>query len=448
MTSLLGAWALFLLVALWASCLATLRHFRKAKPLSKPLAEKITVIRPIRGLNKEMREALESLAESDPGKKLQVLIALESSDDPAYPVVLEFANAHKDRDVSVILTGASKKRMGKIHNMIEALPKAAHPWIVFSDADARASATLLQETSRAFAEGYDAVFALPYFSEPRNAAELSFAIALNHGFSTPAALSYHVLRFPFCAGAWMGFSNEILKKIGGLEPLAHNIADDYSLGQAVLKARGRCAFISQPVFFRENTESIKDTVQHLSKWASIIHSCLSPIYAFALFFSPAHAAALFLFFSWASGIALGPAWLLLGLTVFSRILVGLIQDARIARKTMPLYAYLGIPIFDFAATFIWLSGFREQINWRNKRYQLSPGCRSEVISEQTPEAIGLKTEKKLGRPGRRATGTGNRGEFMRSRTIRIHHVKPGPPAFPGMAKRDKATIRRPRGIFA
>ena len=73
-----------------------------------------------------------------------------------------------------------------------------------------------------------------------------------------------------------------------------------------------------------------------------------------------------------------PTLLLFGATILSRILVGVIQDLKIAHKTMPFYSYFGIPLFDFIATGIWLSGFRRNINWRNKSYRLSRGCKAEV----------------------------------------------------------------------
>ena len=380
-----AAWAVILLAGLWACALATFRHFGRSAFLSQSnFAEKITLIRPIRGLNDGIREALESIAESDIQSRLEILIAMESSDDPAYPIAIGFSQYKANRNVSIILTGPSQDRMGKIHNMIEAFPKAKTPFIVFSDADAWANPALIRETARAFGSGYDAVFALPYFADARNAAEMSFAVALNHGFSTPAALSYYLLNFPFCAGAWMGFSKDIIKKIGGLESFEKRIADDYSLGMAVVKSGGKHAFLSRPVFFRETTKSVKDTFQHLSKWASIIHSCLPNLYWIAPLFSPTHAAFLFLLIAWATHWHVLAALVLFTATILSRILVGIIQDLKISRKTMPFYSYLGIPLFDFIATGIWLSGFRKNINWRNKSYRLSRGCKAEVINAEIP----------------------------------------------------------------
>ncbi len=380
LNSLFAVWATLLLIGLWASALATFRHFGRSElSSSSTFAEKMTLIRPIRGLNDGIREALESLAESDTQRRLEILIAMESSDDPAYPIAVGFSQYKKERNVSIILTGPSQGRMGKIHNMIEAFPKAKSPFVVFSDADAWASPALIRETARAFGSGYDAVFALPYFAEPKNAAEMSFAVALNHGFSTPAALSYYLFKFPFCAGAWMGFSKEVIEKIGGLQSFEKRIADDYSLGMAVSKSGGKHAFLNRPVFFRETTESVKDTFQHLSKWASIIHSCLPNLYFIAPLFSPTHAALLFLIFAWLTHGHIFAAWILFLATVSSRIVVGVIQDLRVARKIMPIYSYLGIPIFDLAATAIWLSGFRRTIQWRSKSYRLSPGCQAEVI---------------------------------------------------------------------
>ena len=382
-STLLGIWVLIILIGLWAACIANLLHFKNAvseNPVD-PLI-KMTLIRPIKGLNDGMRQALESVAKSDLENRLQILIAIETETDPAYPIAIEFARSKKEKDISVILTGPSQNRMGKIHNMIEALPHAKNSFVIFSDADAWASPTLIEETARAFSNGFDAIFALPYFLEPRNWAERSFAIALNHGFSMPAALSYHALNFPFTSGAWMGFSREALQKIGGLKPLEHQIADAYALGSAVLKTGGKCFLVNRPVFFKETTQNLKDTASHLSKWAAIIHSCLPRLYPFALFLSPIHAALFFLTWAMIYGKEISLAASLLIVIVVSRIMTGFIEDLKIARQAMPLYAYLAIPLIDLAETLVWVSGFRKTIEWRNKRYRLFPGGRSEVIGEK------------------------------------------------------------------
>ncbi|MDE2510347.1 MAG: glycosyltransferase, partial [Elusimicrobia bacterium] len=162
----------------------------------------MTLIKPVKGLDDDMEEGFRSIVEADPSKSLQILIALETAEDPAYPFARAFADAHPDRDVEVVLTGPSGPRMGKIHNMIEAFPRARHDRVLFSDADVRITAALLSDTARAFDAGADAVYAMPYHAFVPGPGGWLFLVAFNYSFCVPVALSYRLGKLRSFAGAW------------------------------------------------------------------------------------------------------------------------------------------------------------------------------------------------------------------------------------------------------
>ena len=75
--------------------------------------------------------------------------------------------------------------MGKVHNMIEALPRAKNGEVLFSDADTRISAPLLADAARAFVQGADAVYAMPYHAAAPGLGGMWYMIAFNHAFCVP-----------------------------------------------------------------------------------------------------------------------------------------------------------------------------------------------------------------------------------------------------------------------
>ncbi|MBI4425314.1 MAG: hypothetical protein HY554_16410, partial [Elusimicrobia bacterium] len=92
-------------IALYAAMVGANARFyrRKAAGSGAPL----TVIKPMRGAEEDLERKLRSLLDSDPEGRVQVLFAVESREDPAYPVASRLARERPDRDVAVLVTGPS-----------------------------------------------------------------------------------------------------------------------------------------------------------------------------------------------------------------------------------------------------------------------------------------------------------------------------------------------------
>ena len=377
--ALLAAWVGLLLLMLYASLAATLAHFGRRPGVPAELLP-MTLLRPVKGLDDAIERNFDSLVESDPEGRLQILIAMESAEDPAYGPACAFAARHPGRDIEVVLTGPPGDRMGKAHNMIEAAPRAKHDLLIFSDADTRATGRLLQETSDAFRRGCDAVYGLPYHAPAGGVGGLWFMLAFNHFFCVSAALAYLFGQYRFCAGAWMGYTRSALQRAGGLERFSHEIADDYALGRAAAKSGARVGLLREPVLVSETGTGLGETYRHLRKWCVMGRWIMPAAYAAMPFLGLGTAA----FLLW----AMSASWRihqeayrdLARLALVSRVVAGLIQDLAIARRLMPLPAYLALFAADVGSLFVWASGFRRRIEWRGTTYRIHPGGRAEVLS--------------------------------------------------------------------
>ncbi|HVC09432.1 MAG TPA: glycosyltransferase [Elusimicrobiota bacterium] len=378
--STLFVWTLILIAALWACVTATWIYFRLSP--TPPLETEIlpmTVVKPVRGLDEAMLPGLEALVRADPQSRLQILVAMESAEDPAYTACRDFAAAHPGRDIDIIISGPARGRMGKIHNMIAALPRAKHPRVIFSDADTIALPEVLAETSAAFARGFDAIYAIPYHLKTDDLSGYLMQIAFGHGFSVAVALGYYLRRFNFYAGAWMAYTTDLLGKIGGLEPFARVIADDYAVGDAASKAGSRKYLLHSRIGVQESDRTLKESLRHLAKWSAIIRSSLPGVYALLPLFDGVLTAAAVLALDIFSKRPAAPALCLLAAAAGSRALAGVIQDLALRENLMPWHAYAGLPLVDFLNIFLWPFGFRSTILWRGTRYRLSSGGKAEVL---------------------------------------------------------------------
>lgn len=359
--------------ALWACLAASLRRLRGAA--TGPARRPMTLIKPVKGLDDAMEASLRSIAEADPGRALQWLIALESAEDPAYPVAAAFAAAHPDRDIAVLVTGPAGARMGKAHNMIEAYKAAKHPVVIFSDADVCITPALLAETARAFDEGADAAFALPYHADAPGLGGWLYMLAFNHAYCVPAALGYYTGQFRSFAGAWMAYRKETLARAGGVERAAHAIADDWALGSAARAAGARLELLREPVFVRETDAGVMAVARKLAKWSSIVCWSVPPAWLLAPLLDPVLLAL--------AAVAWRRAPLplvALAVALVTRMLVALIQDRFVGRLRKPPWFYLTLCVADPVAMLFWPLGLRRVVEWRGRRYRLSWGGSCEVLA--------------------------------------------------------------------
>jgi hypothetical protein len=340
----------------------------------------MTLIKPVRGLDDAMEDSFRSLVAADPLKTLQILVAIESEDDPATAVARAFAAAHPGRDIRVVITGPSGPRMGKIHNMIEALPFAANDDVLFSDADTCITPDLLSDTARAFAEGADAVYAMPYHAAAPGLGGLWFMIAFNHAFCVPVALTYRLGLLRAFAGAWMGYAKKSLATVGGLTRFENAIADDFSLGVAAREAGLRQVLLRVPVRVSETGTAPGEAFTHIAKWSSIIFWSWPAGYGMVVLANPCLQAWAALAIGLFSDASLTLPLAAVAATTVSRVLVGYLQDRLIGGIRLSPWVYLTLSFADLGALAFVPLAFRRTVNWRGKRYRLSAGGRAEVVA--------------------------------------------------------------------
>jgi ceramide glucosyltransferase len=360
------------------ACIDESRKFYLRTVPDEPL-EPFTVIKPIKGLDDGLESNLRTLLDSDTEGRLQVLFALETKDDPAYPAASAVADSYPGRDVEVLLTGPSGQRMGKIHNMIEALPKAKHPYVVFSDADVRVDRAVLVETSRLIRAGADAIYATPYADGPETPEGFLMAAAVNQSLAVWGALSYRIKKFRSFSGAWMGFRRAALAKVGGLEPFADSIVDDFALGEAIRKSGARIELLKRIVIVREKASTPKEAIEHLWKWLTVVRHGAFQLYLGIPLVNQvllaAVAALLWTLIGWA------PLGVLLFLMAASTRAVGAYaQDKGLLEKPFPKWWYAQLPVIDLVQPLFWTAAlFSRRVAWRGKNYVLSSGGKIDAV---------------------------------------------------------------------
>lgn len=354
----------------WLGLRAALAHFQGGAP--GPCRLPMTVIRPVRGLDDGFEDGLRALADADPAGVLQIIVAMEDPEDPAYAAVEAFRAAHPGRDIHALVAGPAGARMGHMHNKIAALARAKHRFILFSDADALVSPALLADAERAFREGADAVSAAAFHAAPRREGDWWFLIAHNHCFSASAAARYRAGGGCFNSGVFMGFTRETIERLGGLEAFADSVADDVALGTAALRLGARQQLLRVPVFVRESGSSVGAAFSRWARWGAISFWMNPAVWLMSALLNPVLLAGAAAGAAAAGGGGLAAAGAALAFALLTRAGVAALQDRALAYRLPPL-GYARLLLADAALLAAWPLALRRTYAWRGRRYRLSLG---------------------------------------------------------------------------
>lgn len=340
----------------------------------------LTLIKPLKGKDFHLLENLQSHVEFKPAGPYQILVALESQEDPAYETAKQFKEKNAAEDIEIVITGPSGKRMGKIHNMIEAYKRAKYDVIAFSDGDVRVDEGTFPEALAALSKG-DAAFLPPYYVNPVDLGSAVLACYTNYFYVPGLALMELVGRVEFCSGGFMLFKREALEAVGGLEPFANRISDDAAIGQALFKSGRRIRVVPHFLHMPCEPKTLSQALSHMQRWGVMVKAFLGPVYylmggAFAGFYS------LVLVLLTLFSKDYFPA----SVSVFSAVMSSwlascLIQDLLAKKSLASPWVYAVSLVLNITAFFGWLrSLFGSRIEWRGKIYEVRRGGVAVVLS--------------------------------------------------------------------
>lgn len=246
----LQALLLFLVVAglfYHSLCVAAvLRFTRRPRP---PQARDgdlpaITVLKPVYGLERNLLENLRSICRQD-YPTYQVVLSAQRLDDPAIPLLRQVEQEFGADRVTVVVADSAPRVNGRIQNLIGAYGAARHDVLVFTDSDVhhrpdylRGIATPLLDPAIGCSNTlYRATGARSWY-EKLEQLTLTGDFIVNVVFTAMTGAS------DFCLGASTALRRETLERIGGLEPLADYLVEDFEMGRRVNRLGLRSAVVN------------------------------------------------------------------------------------------------------------------------------------------------------------------------------------------------------------
>ncbi len=338
----------------------------------------ITFVHPIKDLDHELEDNLESWARQDYRGGVQHIFSFQAADDEAIPVIEKWAASHPALDVTVIVNARQKGLNGKSSNMVCGLRLARHDYVLFADSDVRVERDFIRKMIRPLLDEKVGVttcgqidrggcrFWTRFFTFLQNC-ETDF----NWAFLTRLGMDVGI------TGAAFAMRRSVIDEVGGLERFGGSLLEDMFLGN-LLYQKGYRIVLGPFVFCHVDELPREKSINYAKRLAIGIKTHIAveaPLFIvmlgwhWALFF-----AALALENERLTLIALG--------FLAFRTVQGLAQRVVTGNRVVPIDVVLPL-FFDLFGVFFLLYPFSEPtVTWRGITYRIRAGGYIDEVNEE------------------------------------------------------------------
>lgn len=239
-------------------CLGAVLFYTRRRPAAV-IAEgfhwpAVTILKPIHGLEKNLRRNLRSCCTID-YPEYQLVCSVQRTDDPALPLLRELQEEFGRERVTVAITDSEPVVNGKIQNLLGGMKAARHQVLVISDSDMRVRSDYLKTIVAPLADPdvgcvctlYRAVDADRWFEKLEH-------LSYNSEFLVNVIFAEVTHAHDFSPGCSVAIRRRALDDVGGLEPLLDYLVEDFELGRRINQVGYRTELVP---YFADTTVDLK-----------------------------------------------------------------------------------------------------------------------------------------------------------------------------------------------
>jgi ceramide glucosyltransferase len=346
------------------------RAFLRAKRGPAGFTPPITFLKPLRGADPDMREAFRSHCQQD-YPEFEIIFGVSDPQDESIALVRQLQREFPNRRIELVVAEKSLGPNGKVSTLAQMLPQAHHDHLIVNDSDIRIEHDYLQRVMAPFAnERVGMVTCLYRGIAGRTLGSRIESLGISTDFAA-GVLSARILQgVKFGLGSTLAFPREALEKIGGFEPLADYLADDYELG-ARIAALGREVVVSDVIVDHHlPAYTFGELFDHQLRWARAIRDSRKLDYIGMVFTFGWPWALLALLFSHGTRGSLA----LFALTVLLRFAMAFSIGIRVLQDRQAIRYWWLIPFRDVVALVVWIVSFGgHTVRWRGLEFTLKDG---------------------------------------------------------------------------
>jgi ceramide glucosyltransferase len=362
----------FLLVALSPliyyvlALIAARRFFRESSTASACHTPPISILKPIRGLDRDTYENYASWCRQR-YSEFELIFCVFDETEPAIPVIEQLIRDFPDCSIRLLVGSTPLGISDKVNKLCRMVREARYDTVLISDSDVRVDPGFLTAVAAPLRDHDVGGVTCLYrgLTDGSLAADLE-ALGNSTDFAPGVLTAWLLGDIDFMLGAVMLTTKGQLTAIGGFESLVDYFCDDYELGNRIAATGHRVVLSGASVAIVYPAESLADAFRHQLRWnLSIRHS--RPLGHFGLLFSqglPWAILGALLAPSLALKLAFLTTYAVLRVWVALKVGSGMKDD--LPRKKLWL-----LPLRDAFAFVVWFASFFPQrIHWREQQFYI------------------------------------------------------------------------------
>jgi ceramide glucosyltransferase len=246
------------------------RSMAAAPPKSFP---PVTILKPLHGAEPDLYAYLASFCLQDYPSPVQIVFGVADPADPSAAVVRRLVAEFPDRDLELVINPRRHGANAKVSNLINMQSEARHELLIISDSDIAVPRDYLMTIAATLGQpGVGLVTCLYCGAVARGIWSRFSAAAIDYHFLPNVLIGLKLGLATPCFGSTIAVTKTTLTKIGGLQSIADQLADDYAMGMAVRRAGLKVAI---PPFIVAHTcaeRSLHELLLHEIRWARTIRA--------------------------------------------------------------------------------------------------------------------------------------------------------------------------------
>jgi len=355
--------------------LAAVGFRRKRRPRAATELPPVTLLKPVCGIEPQLRDSLESFFRLD-YPHFEIIFGARTPDDPALAIVRQLMHTYPEVPVRVVASGAPLWPNPKCWSLAKMIDEARFDCLVISDSDVEIAPNYLRELIPPLLEPGVGCVTTIYRGKPTGGLWACLeALGMSVEMTSGVLVANLLEGMKFALGPTMAVRREALERVGGFAEFANYCSDDFLLGKWIADAGYKVVLSSHVIDHIILHESLRQSAIHQSRWMkSTRYSRPKGHLGMALTFAMPYGVLGLL-----AGAAAGRPWLgvmILAATFLNRALLAVVAGWQAARDWRSLaYCWL-YPLRDLMGFGFWLTSYlSDQIRWRGERYRLEVGGR-------------------------------------------------------------------------
>jgi ceramide glucosyltransferase len=324
-------------------------------------APRVSIIKPVRGADPGLYDALRSNAEQD-YPDFEMLFGVSNPNDPAISIVERLAADFPARSIRLFRTQPSTPN-AKVGVMQELLLHATGSVIVIADADIRVPPDYLRRVVAPLADPLVGLVTCAYRARAETWPGRFEALGIATDFAPSTMVAPFVGVDEFAMGSTMAVRRSDLARIGDLDGVADYLADDYQLGKRIHGLGLRCVLSEVIVETHLGGAGWSGIWRHQVRWARTIRVSRGGGYAGL----PVTQAT-----GWAVVAAFSGLWVWAAALLAIRYIMALVAGRWVMGSRDVVRLWWLIPLRDLWGTAVWLAGlFGSTVEWGGERLHLT-----------------------------------------------------------------------------